>query len=42
VVTVSIHYRVTTSVLGIVGIGALPVSATASAVDIGGVVRGSP
>lgn len=41
VVTVSIHYRVSTSVLGIVGIGALPVSATASAVDIGGVVRGS-
>jgi Putative Flp pilus-assembly TadE/G-like len=42
VVTVSIHYRVPTSVLGIVGIGTLPVSATASAVDTGGVVRGSP
>jgi Flp pilus assembly protein TadG len=42
VVTVSIRYRMPTSVLGIVGIDSLSVSATASAVDLGGVVRGTP
>ena len=42
VVTVSISYRVPTSILGIVGIGSLPVSATASAVDLGGVAQGTP
>lgn len=42
VVTVQIHYRVPTAVLGIVGITSLPVSAQASAVDVQGVVVGSP
>ena len=40
-VTVSIHYRIPTSVLGIVGIKSLPVSATASAVDLQGVTEGT-
>ena len=41
-VTVSVRYRVTTSILGIVGIHSLAVSATATAVDLGGVTRGTP
>jgi Flp pilus assembly protein TadG len=41
-VTVSVRYRVPTSILGIVGIASLPVSATATAVDLGGVTRGAP
>jgi Flp pilus assembly protein TadG len=36
-VEVSIHYRVPTDILGIIGIGTLPVSATARAVDVHGV-----
>ena len=36
-VEVSIHYRVPTDILGIVGIDTLPVSATARAVDVHGV-----
>jgi Putative Flp pilus-assembly TadE/G-like len=36
-VEVTIHYRVPTDILGIVGIGTLPVSATARAVDVHGV-----
>ncbi len=42
VVTVRIHFRVATQVLGIVGIHSLPVSAVASATDIQGVTAGSP
>jgi len=42
VVTVSVHYRVPTSVLGMVGIGSLPVSASASAVDLRGVTEAAP
>jgi Flp pilus assembly protein TadG len=42
VVTVSIHYRIQTSLLGLVGINTLPVSAAASAVDVEGVTEGSP
>jgi Flp pilus assembly protein TadG len=41
VVTVSVHYRVSTSLLGLVGINSLPVSAAASAVDVEGVTEGS-
>lgn len=41
-VTIAIHYRIPTSVLGIVGITSLPVSATASAVDVQGVTVGTP
>ena len=33
----SIHYRVPTDILGIIGIGTLPVAATARAVDVHGV-----
>ncbi len=40
-VTVTVRYRIPTSVLGIVGINSLPVSATASAVDVQGVTTGS-
>jgi Flp pilus assembly protein TadG len=40
-VTVSIHYRIPTSVLGIVRITSLPVTATASAVDVPGVTVGT-
>ncbi len=40
-VNVSIHYRIPSSVLGIVGISSLPVSATATAVDVRGVTVGS-
>jgi len=42
VVTVQIHYRVATEVLGLVGIGSLPVSAVASATDVQGVTVGTP
>jgi Flp pilus assembly protein TadG len=42
VVTVAIRYRVPTALLGIVGIGSLPVSGTASAVDVEGVTESSP
>ena len=42
VVTVVIHFRVGTEVLGIVGIHSLPVSATASAADLQGVTVGVP
>jgi Flp pilus assembly protein TadG len=41
VVTVSVHYRVPTSLLGLVGINSLPVSAAASAVDVEGVTEGT-
>jgi hypothetical protein len=40
-VTVSIHYGIRTSVLGLVGISSLPVSATASAVNVRGVTVGT-
>ncbi len=36
-VTVRVQYRVPTAILGIVGINSLPVSASASAVDVSGV-----
>jgi alpha-ketoglutarate-dependent taurine dioxygenase len=39
-VFVQVDYRQPTSILGIVGITSLPVSATASAVDVAGVTRG--
>ncbi len=39
VVTVTVTYRMSTSLLGIVGISSLPVSATASAVNVYGVTR---
>lgn len=42
VVTVSVHYRIGTVILGMVGIGTLPVSGEASAVDVSGVTEGSP
>ncbi len=42
VVTVVIHFRVGTEVLGIVGIHSLPVSAAASAADLQGVTVGTP
>jgi Flp pilus assembly protein TadG len=42
VVTVEIHYRIPTDVLGIVGITSLPVSAQASAVDVQGVAGATP
>ncbi len=42
VVTVTVEYRMPTTVLGIVGVSWLPVSATASAVDLEGVTSGSP
>jgi len=41
VVTVQIHYRMATKVLGIVGIDSLPVSAEASASDLQGVTEGT-
>jgi Putative Flp pilus-assembly TadE/G-like len=41
-VSVEIHYRIPTEVLGIVGIGTLAVSASASAVDLSGVTQGTP
>jgi len=42
VVSVRIDYQVSTAVLGLVGIDGLAVSATAAAVNVGGVTRGSP
>jgi Flp pilus assembly protein TadG len=39
VVTVRIAYRVPTAILGVVGIGSLSVSASASAVDVGGIAK---
>jgi Flp pilus assembly protein TadG len=42
IVTVQIHYRMATEVLGIVGIDSLPVSAVASATDVQGVTVGAP
>ncbi len=42
VVTVRIDYQVPTAILGVIGIDRLDVSATAAAVDVGGVTRGSP
>ncbi|MHB1516903.1 MAG: pilus assembly protein TadG-related protein [Acidimicrobiales bacterium] len=42
VVTVTVEYRMPTTVLGIVGVSWLPISATASAVDLEGVTSGSP
>jgi Flp pilus assembly protein TadG len=42
VVTVQIHFRIPTDVLGIVGISSLPVSAQASAVDVQGVTVATP
>ena len=41
VVTVVVQYRIHTEILGIVGIDSLPVSASASAVDVQGVTVGS-
>jgi Flp pilus assembly protein TadG len=40
-VRVEIHYRIATDILGVVGITSLPVSASASAVDVAGVTTGS-
>jgi hypothetical protein len=40
-VTVLIHYRIGTQILGIVDVDTLPVSASASAVDVHGVTVGS-
>jgi hypothetical protein len=40
-VTVYVNYRIPTSILGIIGITNLPVSASASAVDVYGVTPGS-
>jgi Flp pilus assembly protein TadG len=42
VVRVEVHYRVATDILSIVGITTLPVSASASAVDVAGVTTGTP
>jgi len=42
VVTVTIRYAVSTAILGIVGVDHLAVSAEASAVNVGGVTRGTP
>ena len=41
-VTVSVRYQIRTDVLGIIGVDSLPVSATASAVDVRGVTVGTP
>jgi len=41
-VTVSLHYRIATSVLGMIGIHSLPVSASATAFDLQGVTEGTP
>ena len=40
-VTVRIHYRVPTAILGIIGIRSLPVSATASSFDLEGLTVGT-
>jgi Flp pilus assembly protein TadG len=42
VVRVEIHYRIQTEVLGLVGIESLPVSASASAIDVAGVTAATP
>jgi len=42
VVTVWINYQVSTTILGIIGIDRLDVSAEATALNVGGVTRGSP
>jgi Flp pilus assembly protein TadG len=42
VVRVQVTYRIPTQILGIVGIGSLPVSASASAVDVHGVSEANP
>ena len=42
VVSVRLSYEVPTSILGLVGIDHLSVSASAAAVDVDGVTRGSP
>ncbi len=42
VVRVQVHYRIRTEILGIVGIATLPVSASASAVDVHGVTTATP
>ncbi len=41
-VRVEVHYRIRTQILGIIGIGTLPVSASASAVDVHGVTQATP
>jgi hypothetical protein len=41
-VQVEISYRIHTVILGIVGVTTLPVSATATAVDVSGVTEGAP
>ncbi len=41
VVTVEVHYRIHTAILGIVCLDTLPVFATASAIDVQGVTEGS-
>jgi hypothetical protein len=41
-VRVEIHYRIATDILSIVGITSMPVSASASAVDVAGVTAESP
>lgn len=41
-VRVDIHYRIRTDILGMIGIPSLPVSASASAVDVAGVTSESP
>jgi len=40
VVEVTIRYRMPTDVLGMIGIGSLPITATGSAMDLAGVTRG--
>lgn len=42
VVSVHVDYRVPTAILSLVGIDQITVSAQASAVDVGGVTRGTP
>jgi Flp pilus assembly protein TadG len=41
VVTVRIHYQVPTTILGLIGINRLDVSAEAAAINVGGVTRGA-
>lgn len=41
-VTVAVHYRIHTQILGIIGLSTLPVSASASAINVQGVAVGSP
>jgi hypothetical protein len=41
-VHVQVHYRIPTEILGIVGISSLPVSASASAIDVHGVTAATP